>query len=222
MASDKSRRKAIEDSFTAREQDEHFERALGRMMIAWADVEAELYRVLVHYSGVSDAVARALFSGTRGSAAMAFIQSIAHNTGMESARRDDLDYVFEQAKAINTMRDHLAHHSSGTSIAFDDPMKRIVANTRASRYGKAQGYEIGADGIDAMTHDLHGIHNHLNMHWGPRTGPFRPWREDPNVDVPTVWSFKAPPPIAPFERAPEDPRKTKPRNTTVAPRRSRG
>lgn len=61
----KSIRESVEDASTAREQDNLFERGLGRFMIAWSDTEAELYRVLVHYTQVSDPVARALFSGTR-------------------------------------------------------------------------------------------------------------------------------------------------------------
>lgn len=131
-----------------------------------------------------------------------FIRSIAHNSAMPTDRQDDLEHVFVQLGAINTMRDHLVHHASG-SYSFNDPKKRIIANTRASRYGKAKGFEIGADTIDAMTWDLYGISNHLNMHWGPRDEPFRPWRENPEDQTPTSWAFKSPNPIASWEEAPK-------------------
>jgi hypothetical protein len=202
---DKPVRQSIEEAFVAREEDQRFERALGRFMIAWADTEAELYRVLVQYTQVSDPVARALFSGTRAKAMMDFIKSIAHNTAMASDRREDIDYAFSQLSAINAMRDHLVHHASD-NYSFDDPKKRIVANTRASRYGNAKGYEISVETIDAMTWDLYGIANHLNMHWGPREGPFRPWRENHDDDASTPWTYKPPQPIASWEENPSSPR----------------
>lgn len=198
---EKSIRESVEDAFMGREQEKLFERALGRFMIAWADTEAELYRVLVHYTEVSDPVARALFSGTRAKAMMDFIKSVSHNTAMAPDRREDIEYVFSQLSAINTMRDHLAHHASG-SYSFDNPKKRIVANTRASRYGNAKGYEVGVETIDAMTWDLYGISNHLNMHWGPRQGPFTPWRENPEDVHSTIWTYKPLQPIPSWEASP--------------------
>ncbi len=198
---DDSLRKDIEAAFEARAEDENFERALGRFIIAFADAESELHKVLVQYSQVSDPIARALFSGTRAKGMIDFIRSIAHNSAMPADRRGDLEHVFAQLSTINTMRDHLVHHASD-SYSFDDPKKRIVANTRASRYGNAKGYEIGTDTIDAMTWDLYGISNHLNMHWGPRDGPFRPWRENPEDEKPTAWAYKPLDPIPPWEKAP--------------------
>jgi hypothetical protein len=194
--------KEVEAAFESRSEDASFELALGRFIIAFADAEAELHKVLVQYSQVSDPVARALFSGTRAKGMIDFIRSIAHNSAMPTDRRDDLEYVFGQLAAINTMRDHLVHHTSD-SYSFDDPKKRIVANTRASRYGNAKGYEIGADTINAMTWDLYAISNHLNMHCGRREGPFRPWRENPEDQTPTPWAYKSPNPIPSWEKTPK-------------------
>jgi len=198
---DESLRTDIEAAFEARGEDANFERALGRFIIAFADTEAELLKVLVKYSHVTDPVARALFSGSRAKGMIDFIRSIAHNSAMPADRRHDLEHVFSQLGAIITMRDHLVHHTSD-SYSFDDPKRRIVANTRASRYGNSKGYEIGADTIDAMTSDLYGISNHLNMHWGPREGPFRHWRENPEDQTPTAWAYKSPNPIPSWEHAP--------------------
>lgn len=196
-----SPRKDIEAAFEARAEDESFERALGRFIIAFSDAEAELYKVLIRYSEVTDPIARALFSGTKTRGMIDFIRSIAHNSAMHADRRDDLEHVFVQLAAINTMRDHLVHHASD-SYSFKDPKKRIVANTRASRYGNAKGYEIGPDTIDAMTWDLYGISNHLNMHWGPRKEPFHPWRENPEDEKPTAWAYKSLDSLPPWEKAP--------------------
>lgn len=184
-------------------QDEIFERSLGRFMIAWADTELELYRVLIAYSGVTKAVGRAIFSGTRASAMINLLRSIAHNTQMAADRKQDLDHVFPQLTAINTMRDHLAHHASDSySYPKDDPFTRVVANMRSSRFGNNTGYELTSDTINAMTWDLYGIANHLNMHHGPRTGPFTPWRENSEIDAPTAWLYTPPQPIKNWEQFP--------------------
>ena len=198
---EESLRSDNEFTFVARSEDERFERALGRFIVAFADTEAELRRVLIQYAQVSDPVARAIFSGTRAKAMIDFIRNIAHNTALSKDRQDDLDYVFSQLTVVNTMRDHIVHHASD-SYSFNDPQKRIVANIRASRYGNAKGYEIGADTIDAMTWDLYGISNHLNMHWGSRDGAFTPWRENPEDQAPTAWTYKAPNPIPSWEKPP--------------------
>ena len=188
----------LEESLEAEEQ---FEKALGRFIIAWTDVETELYQVLLSYSKVSHAVGRALFSGTRARSMMDFIRSIAHNTAMDHDRKENLEYVFVQLTTINTMRDHLVHYTS-SSYSYKEPQKRVVANTRASRYGNGKGYEIDAKTIEAMTWDLYGIANHLNMHWGPRTGSFQAWRENPEDSEPTPWSYNPPQPIPAWENAP--------------------
>jgi hypothetical protein len=186
---------------------QRFERALGRLTIAWAEAEAELYRVLVNYSETRDPIARALFSGLRARDIVEYIRAIAHNTEMAADRVEDLEYVFEQLSAINTMRDHLVHHATD-SFAYNDPKKRVVAKRKA-KYGFAVGYEIGAETIDAMTYDLYGIHNHLNMHWGPRTGPFRPWREESPDDPPTQWTYKPLNPVKQWEKIPPGSRRPK-------------
>ena len=190
----------LEESLEAEEQ---FEKALGRFIIAWTDAETELYQVLISYSKVSHAVGRALFSGTRARSMVDFIRSIAHNTSMDHDRKEDLEYVFAQMVIINKMRDHLVHYTSSSySYRAEEPQKRVVANTRASRYGKVIGYEISAETIEKMTWDLYGIANHLNMHWGPRTGSFQAWRENPEDSEPTPWSYKPPQPIPAWENTP--------------------
>lgn len=179
----------------------YFEVWLGRMMIAWADAESELYRVLVAYSGVSTAVGRALFSGTRASAMMDLLKNIAVNTAMEGDRKSDLLSTFEQLKSINTMRDHLAHHTTD-SYSYTHEWKRVVANMRSKQIGVNKGYEIDAAVLEAMTIDLYEIVNRLNMHHGPRTGPFTPWLMQPDTGVQAPWLYKPPSPLQNWESPP--------------------
>lgn len=172
--------------------DDDFHRAYGRFMIVWSDAEEELYRVLKAYAKVSDAVARAVFSGARARNMISFIEAIAHNTEMAADRRVDLEHVFRQMMAINSMRDTLAHHATESyGIDQEKPTDRLFTNSyRVSRYGKERVDRISVETLNAMTEDLYGIANHLNMHWGPRTGAFRPWREYAQSDPPTPWLYK--------------------------------
>ena len=201
MSDGKSVRESLEDSFTARSHDENFERALGRLMVAWADAEREAYHVLVAYSGVSDAVGRALFSGTRMTGVIDFIRSIDFNKPLPIDRSADLAHVFDQISAINGIRNHLVHHSSH-SYSFDENSHRVVANERTSRYGQGKGYVVSPEEIENITQDLLAISNHLNMHHGPRNGQFMPWRENSPSDPPTPWLYKPLKSIDTWEKSP--------------------
>lgn len=181
-------------TFSPDDENDHFHLAFGRFIIACSDAERELYRALIQYSKVSDGVARAIFSGTRARVMIQFINAINDNEGIEKARADDLEYVFAQLTAISTMRDHLAHHLSDVSYSFSTyPPFRIASNhERVSRLSKELNCEVSVQTLNDMTWDLYGIANHLNMHWGRRTGQFLPWREN---DQPTTWLYKSPQPI---------------------------
>lgn len=201
-------RKAIVDAIISHKARPSFELALGKMIIAFSDAEAELHGVLVHYSGVSYEVGRALFSGERVDGMVAAISSIMENTNAPEDRRSDLEHVLPHFVAINTMRNHIIHYVSNSFSYKDDPTKRIVADKRKSKIGKAVIHEVGPEMLEVMTHDLYAIANHLNMHYGPRTGPFRPWQEIGQAVVPTPWTYKSPSPIDNQETSPSAPRKS--------------
>lgn len=156
---------------------------------------------LTAYDRERNVVAAAVARATRVKAMVDFIRSIAHNTAMPQDQREDLEHAFLQLNAINSMRDHLAHYASA-SYSFKDPLMRVVANERASRYGNGKGYEVRTETIEAMIWDLYGIANCLNAHWGPRSGPFQPWRENPEDNGPLKWSYKSLQPIPAWEQAP--------------------
>lgn len=177
--------------------DEEYESAYGYFMITWADTELELYRVLVFYAQVKDAVARAIFSGTRMKAMMDFIKSIDHNAPFDPERSDNLAFVFAQISIIGGMRDHLAHHSSSGYEYTDRPSNRIVTNKRSSRYGKNASFEVGAATLREMANDLIEISIHLAQHYRRRR-TFEPWAY-PRHDS---WSYKARPPINRPDKSP--------------------
>ena len=179
----------------AAKEDEEFLRQLGQLMLRWSDVEIALFKVLRHYAGVTWPVAHALFSGTRAKAAMDFIVAIADNTNMEKARRDDLEGVFSQIKAINTFRDFLVHHVDGSAKSFDDadPTTRYVTNrARTSRPSKAKIFLVGSAHIAAMAEDCikccFRLHPHMNAH----TTTFGP---DSEHGAGEEWKFTPPQPL---------------------------
>lgn len=163
--------------------------AVGQFVAAWADTETELYRVLIHYAGVSDAVGRAIFSGTRASAMASFLRAIAHNTRLGGAQIEDLDFVLSHLSAINTMRDRVIHFTSASfSFESENPSNRVISNQhRVSRYGKHFVHIVSSETLDNMTYDLWGISNHLHHHHNIQ-GEFRPWEENPGER--TTWRYR--------------------------------
>ena len=149
------------------------------------------------------------FSGTRAKTMIGYISAIAHNTKMAADRWADLEHVFRQMMAINFMRDKLAHYASNSyGIDQAKPTDRLFTNCdRVSRYGKERSDRFSIETLKAMTEDLYGISNHLNMHWGPRTGPFLPWRENDPKDPPTAWLYKPLQPATPRHKSHSSPRK---------------
>jgi hypothetical protein len=180
------------DSAKITESDAKFTAAFGRFVMTWADTEAELYRVLRHYAGVDDAIARAIFSGTRADAMMKFILAILHNTKPDPARVADLKFLFPQIAAINTIRDRLVHYAQANASLWLDEQTRTISNIdRVSRYGNHYIEDISAQTLADMTYDFNGICNHLNVHWSSKDRAFSVWEE--NSGEVTKWLYKSPP-----------------------------
>ncbi|MDB5810441.1 MAG: hypothetical protein JWN94_2563 [Betaproteobacteria bacterium] len=170
------------------EKQADFTFALGVFVQVWADVEAELYRVLVHYAGLKDEAARAIFSGTRASGMVNYLNGIIHNSDLPQLRVDDLNYVLPQITAINTLRDRVVHFSYGSVITYDKDGNRVITDQpRVSRYGKHFVWVVGPHTLQSAISDLHLIHHHLNQHWHQKD-PFRPWKLQ---GEPTRWLYKS-------------------------------
>ena len=172
-----------------KEEADRFEHALGTLMLAWADAEQELYRVLVHYAGVTDAVGRAIFSGTRARTMMDFVNNIAHNVALSADRKANLAALFSHMTAINSMRDKVVHYSSGNSIEYNNPETRALSNyRRGNRYEAHFVYEIGTKHLLQMCEDLNLIGHHLQMHWSSPPDAFHVWSEEPANE--SAWQYK--------------------------------
>jgi hypothetical protein len=179
----------------AHEENQAFLVAIGQLTLAWSDLETVLYKTLKRYAGVTDDVGRALFSGTRARAAMAFIEAIAENTNMEPARRQDLQEIFVQVAAINQMRDFVVHHVDGSEQEFeeDNPRERVVSDAlRVSRKKKAKRVYVGSATLLAMRTDCLECCWRLHAHLDRKNEPFTPGPGTGGKRSP--WQFKAPQP----------------------------
>ena len=198
------------------EEQEQLYKALGEFFLLWADVETELYRVLIHYAGVTDDIGRAIFSGCRARVMIDFLRNIAHNTKMDAVRANDLDYLCAQTNAINTIRDKIAHYGSvaNTSVSHKT-LKRSLSNYhRVSKRGAEFNEEISSLIVDDMCADLRRIYYRLSIHCR-KDAP-----TDLGVDVPRdgpTWRYKPAQPNSPKSKnqkspqAPQRQRKSSPK-----------
>lgn len=197
-------------------EEEHgaFQTSIGALTLHWADLERVLRRTLRHYAGVSPEVGRALFSGTRARAAMAQVNSIAHNVGMDADRSSDLKEIFEVVSSINTMRDFIVHHVDGSLIESDDndPRLRKLSDVDSkSRIGMGQTVWIGSALVYDMCHDITECCWRLQAHW--ESGPFR--QGVGPSGAPSPWRYKSPQPILHDRGQPRPP--NKPRQPRSSP-----
>ena len=182
---------ADDKSSLAQAEHQTFLTELGELTLAWSDVETVLFKLLKHYSGVSWPVANALFSGTRARSAVNFVRAIAENTEMEGDRVADLEEIFTQILAINSLRDFVVHNIDGSEQVFEDwdPSKRYITDAlRSSRTSKAKTFLVGSATLAAMREDClescWRLHPHLDAHntpFSPGSGrdERRPWKFKP-------------------------------------------
>lgn len=187
----------------AAEEHQEFLRSIGQLTLAWSTLETVLYKLLKRYAGVTDGVGRALFSGTRASAALKVIDAIADNEAMEMARRSDLTEIFGQVKAINTMRDFVVHHVDGSEQEFEaeNPSERVLSDSvRASRFAKVKSVYVGSATLEAMRVDCLECCWRLHAHLDRTNTPFKPGPGTNGIRNP--WRFKPPQPKVAKPRRP--------------------
>jgi len=165
------------------EESKRFNEFLGGFILSFAKIESMLYKVLLHYANISDAVGRSILSGTRVGGLIQYIRAIAANTDMDEKRKQDLEVVFGRLESINGMRDELIHRARpGYS-----PSGALISNIeRVSRYANQKSFRVSSWTIQAMESDLSRIGIHLSFHLRP--GDFRP----PPKKMLHAWLYKSP------------------------------
>jgi len=160
---------------------------LGQFIESFALVEDELNKLLAFYSNVTPSIARALFSGTRAEAAMAYIRRIMAVEETPDFRKKDLDDIFPQLTAIKEIRNLLVHYQS--SGEGDD--RTVTNQARALIIERARKHRISADTLTAICLDLYQIANRINFH---RHGK-NPWAVNSSHSryvLTAAWRYKPP------------------------------
>jgi hypothetical protein len=177
-----------------------YQRTLGRFFLLWADAELAVYKVLVHYCGVSDAIGRAIFSGCRARVMIDYLKNIIHNTSMEEERASDIEYLTAQMNVINTVRDRIAHYGSAGMGLSVPTMEYSISNwQRVGKLGAGFHTGVSVAHIESMSLDLERIAYRLGLHWR-KNAPVR-LGEDVPRDGPT-WRYTPAPPSSPRSRNP--------------------
>jgi len=165
---------------------DRFALAIGRFIFEFSITELQLYEFLKNITGLNDAVARAIFSGTKSKGMIEYINSIIENTGIPERKTKQFKAYAGQLATLNTMRDLLVHYSYGWTVE-----KRMGATTgfRISRYKNSKTHWITCEEIDAMTADLTTIAFYL-VHQAKMIDNL--WEDYP-FGLPT-WLYKFPQP----------------------------
>jgi len=148
---------------------EAFCTALGRFVLAWADVEQCVSELIRHYARVPEPVARALFSGSRARTMLAQIAAIGENTRMAASRREDISFLTTKISALNTNRDRVVHFGSLRSHSLQGPsLRRKVSNEhRSSRPAKHFVDFVGSEELDFFAGECLRICEALERHMKP-------------------------------------------------------
>jgi hypothetical protein len=134
--------------------------ALGRFVNEFAAVESALLFALKTYAKVSWPIARAIFSGARVETAIDFVKRICDASDPGQERREELDDVFKQLRAISEIRNSLLHYGSAT---FSD-RGRVTSNVRIAHVPtRIREYPVSVTIINGMAADLQKISYHLTL-----------------------------------------------------------
>jgi hypothetical protein len=141
---------------------DHYFLALGRFIDKFAQAEKELLWVMRILCGVTDDLARAVFSGTRTDAATKYIIRILTikplNPTIDQAIKRDAQYIFTQLGHINAARNSIVHY--GTE--FNESENYITTNrTAALTADRIRETPISTKIIEDMIFDLEKITWHL-------------------------------------------------------------
>ncbi len=104
-------RQKIIDALIGKAPD-NFHRSFGHFMSIFSDIEARTQETLRHFAGVTQPVAKAIFSGTKADSAIGLIKRIGEATGWPPARLAEWKDITTQFGHLNFLRNQLVHHGA--------------------------------------------------------------------------------------------------------------
>lgn len=135
--------------------------ALGRFVDKFAVVESFMAYSLWHYANTKKEIARAVFSGVKVNEAMSLMKRLMDARNIDSAKREDLEFAFQQLSIITGARNDLLHFG-----AVDVPSGAILVTNvlRAHLPERVTAFPVSKEILDNMTVDLEKILIHLRQH----------------------------------------------------------
>lgn len=187
-----------------------YKEAIGDFLQTYARVESTAFELLQHYAGVSNQVARALFSGTRMKGALEYVKRIAEFTGKSGEIQEELRVISQQIGEITKARDLLVHYGTG----FTSSGQGIISNMRVAGERTLQERPMSREILYDMKRDL----EKLILHMAVLIAPHPPEHIAPNTPFGSVlhapWRYKFVQPAGsnqtPPDRSPKQPRPPKP------------
>jgi hypothetical protein len=171
---------------------DRYQQSLGRFVMAFSRIEANLQTVLWHFPGVPSPTAQAVFSGVRTEGAISYINRIGDAQKWRKTKKERLQLVFTQLGHINKLRNEILHYGA----ELHAPNTWVISNRLFAHLPERVKETIVSPAIlDNATADLNTIEaNLIFMAWGKempakaRTTFRRAMRN--------AWLYK-PPPLSP-------------------------
>ena len=158
--------------------------AIGPFIMEFTRTELMLYKVLLRYVGVTDAVGRSIFDGVRADRMVDLLKAIIKNRGIGIRRAKDLEAIFPQFGSISTMRNFLVHQRIG---GFSTTGTIVSSRERAKNLSALSSHFVTYEMLQAMTADLSQVELRLTFHC--RKGAFHPCPQG----MRSPWLYKSPP-----------------------------
>jgi hypothetical protein len=132
--------------------------ALGTFMHEFAETESLLHVLLRFRAGVSEEIAKALFTGVRADAAMDLIRRIAEINPENRALDSDLTGTFKQFKILTQARNDIVHF--GASLK-DDYEGRVTNASRVLAQSQIRNTPVSPEILAAMASDALKVRVHI-------------------------------------------------------------
>lgn len=164
-------------------------------------IEALMQRTLWRVAGVSDATAKAVFSGVRTDAAMQYINRVAAAERWSVASKATLQMIFSQLGQINKLRNNILHYGATEG---DEQDTWIISNKRFAHLPENISQQaISWETLDSARYDLDKIEYHL-IFLVQTTGHIPgPDEAEIYAVLGRAWRYKPPPQAGDRQSSPE-------------------
>jgi hypothetical protein len=184
------RKRTIIDEIILEFQDQDsYHRALGRFLHIFSDIEARMQEALRHLSGVTEPVAKAIFSGTRSQQAANYIGRTGEASGWPKSKRLEWNAISTKLDELAFLRNQIVHYGA----AWQEVNAWLVTDKLVAIPGKETHILISPTILADAIADL----EKLDCHVYAFVWPERYAKHKASLDnvLNHAWRYKLPSPI---------------------------